>query len=172
MLVKRPANPQSKVIDGQQRLTTLTILLSVLRDLTTDKDRRIDRCGYVYQKENPDKGTPARYRLLLRDRDRPFFRKNVQDDGATDNLPATAELAGSQLRLAANASYLRERLTKLGEGRRDQLMAFLLQSCYLVVVEVPTDEAARRIFTVLNARGLDLTPTDILNPHSPDSSTN
>jgi hypothetical protein len=32
----------------------------------------------------------------------------------------------------------------------------------LVVVAVPTAEAARRIFTVLNARGLDLTPTDIL----------
>jgi hypothetical protein len=30
------------------------------------------------------------------------------------------------------------------------------------VVAVPTAEAARRIFIVLNARGLDLTPTDIL----------
>jgi hypothetical protein len=48
------------------------------------------------------------------------------------------------------------------EGRRNALIAFLIQHCYLVVVAVPTAEAARRIFTVLNARGLDLTPTDIL----------
>ena len=50
----------------------------------------------------------------------------------------------------------------LSEERRNGLIAFLIQHCYLVVVAVPTAEAARRIFTVLNARGLDLTPTDIL----------
>ncbi len=48
------------------------------------------------------------------------------------------------------------------EDRRNKLVAFLIQRCYLVVVAVPTAQAARRIFTVLNARGLDLTPTDIL----------
>ena len=50
VLVKLPTEAQAKVIDGQQRLTTLTILLSVLRDLTTDLERRIERRGYVYQR--------------------------------------------------------------------------------------------------------------------------
>ena len=36
VLIKSPNDSQSKIVDGQQRLTTLTILLSVLRDLTTD----------------------------------------------------------------------------------------------------------------------------------------
>ena len=50
----------------------------------------------------------------------------------------------------------------MSDKQRDDLISFVLTKCYLVVVTVPTDGAARRIFTVLNARGLDLTATDIL----------
>lgn len=162
VLVKLPTEAQAKVIDGQQRLTTLTILLSVLRDLTTEVELRVERRAYVYQKASADKGLKDRYRLLLRERDRPFFLKYVQNLGATDNLPDTGKLEGSQQRIAENAKYLRSQLETIPEERRNALIAFLIQHCYLVVVAVPTAEAARRIFTVLNARGLDLTPTDIL----------
>jgi Protein of unknown function DUF262 len=71
-------------------------------------------------------------------------------------------LEGSQKRIAENTKILRNQLEELPEERRNTLIAFIIQHCYLVVVAVPTAEAARRIFTVLNARGLDLTPTDIL----------
>jgi uncharacterized protein with ParB-like and HNH nuclease domain len=47
VLVKTTGEPQSRVIDGQQRLTTLTILLSVLRDLTINPEIRIERRTYV-----------------------------------------------------------------------------------------------------------------------------
>jgi len=162
VLIKSPNDPQSKVIDGQQRLTTLTILLSVLRDLTGDEERRFDRRSYIFQKANADRGTNDRFRLLLRSRDRAFFLKQVQQPGATNSLVDLVGLEGSQHRIAENTRYLRERLESADEKRRDALTAFVVQRCYLVAVAVPTAEAARRIFTVLNARGLDLTPTDIL----------
>jgi uncharacterized protein with ParB-like and HNH nuclease domain len=162
VLIKSPNDPQSRVVDGQQRLTTLTILLSVLRDLTTDHIKRINRENLVYQRANPDSGADERYRLLLRPRDRVFFQNRVQRPDATNTLPDPTTLQGSVQHIAENARYLREELEKLDESRRNALVAFIIQRCYLVVVAVPTAEAARRIFTVLNARGLDLTATDIL----------
>jgi hypothetical protein len=162
VLVKLPNDPQAKVIDGQQRLTTLTILLSVLRHLTTDEEMRFTRRSYIFQKADPDKGTKDQYRLLLRERDQAFFLKYVQNAGATDKLPDPNTREGSEQRIAENARYFRRELEGMNEDRRNKLVAFIIQRCYLVVVAVPTAQAARRIFTVLNARGLDLTPTDIL----------
>lgn len=162
VLIKRPATPESMVVDGQQRLTTLTILLSVMRDLTTDPESKFERRAYVHQKASADKGTADRYRLLLRDRDRAFFLKTVQDMNATSALPPPDRLEGSQQRIVENAAHFRSELENMDEDRRNRLFAFIIQRCYLVVVAVPTQDAARRIFTVLNARGMDLTPTDIL----------
>ncbi|MGO9722269.1 MAG: DUF262 domain-containing protein [Methylocella sp.] len=162
VLIKSPNDPQSRVVDGQQRLTTLTILLSILRDLTTDTELRYNRSGYVFQKADPDRGTQDRCRLLLRQQDRGFFQKHIQNSGATATLPDPETLKGSQQCIAANAHYLRAKLESLDEGHRNALVAFIIQRCYLVVVAVPTAEAACRIFTVLNARGMDLKPTDIL----------
>jgi Protein of unknown function DUF262/Protein of unknown function (DUF1524) len=162
VLIKSPNVPLARVVDGQQRLTSLTILLSVLRDLTTDPETKITRRNYVFQKANPDSGAEDRYRLLLRQRDRAFFLKNIQTTDATKHIAAPNTLEGSQQNIARNGRYLRAILEKLPEDRRNKLVAFIIQKCYLVVVAVPTAEAARRIFTVLNARGLDLTPTDIL----------
>jgi hypothetical protein len=162
VLIKSPSDPQARVVDGQQRLTTLTILLSVLRDLTTNTEVRFSRRGYVFQKANPDSGARDRFRLLLRQSDRAFFQKFVQNPDATNNLPELQTLEGSQKHIAENARYLRAQLDALNEDRRNALVAFIIQRCYVVVVAVPTADAARRIFTVLNARGLDLTATDIL----------
>lgn len=162
VLVKQHGSADAKVVDGQQRLTTLTILFSVLRDLTTDPKKRILREKYVKQAADPDVGLKEKLRLQLRKQDQSFFEKHVQSDAATDNLPSVEGLTGSKARIVENATLMRKALLEMDEARRTELIGFLLQSCYLVVVEVPTDTAARRIFTVLNARGLDLTATDIL----------
>ena len=162
VLVKTPAKPEANVVDGQQRLTTLTILFSVLRDLTDDVELKIGRDAYVKQAANHDLGQAERLRLHLRQRDQVFFENTVQQRDATANLPRLEGLEGSQARIVENSLHYRERLLNMTDGQRDNLIRFVLKSCYLVVVTVPRDAAARRIFTVLNARGLDLIATDIL----------
>lgn len=162
VLVKSHGSPEAKVVDGQQRLTTLTILFSVLRDLTEDVQARLKRERYVKQAADEDMGLREKLRLQLRRQDQPFFERHVQTTGATAALPAIVGLEGSKARIVENAGIIRDRLQTMSEQQRSDFIRFLLLSCYLVVVEVPTDTAARRIFTVLNARGMDLSATDIL----------
>jgi hypothetical protein len=118
VLIKAPADPKSHIVDGQQRLTTLTILLSVLRDLTSDPEQRSARAQFVLQKANPDLGIDQRCRLLLRREDQAFFEKYIQEPKATDNLPDFTMLQGSQHRIAENARHLRITLESLDESRR------------------------------------------------------
>ena len=162
VLVKTHGSPKSRVVDGQQRLTTLTIIFTIIRDLTEDLEKQGGREKYVKQVANEDEGIPETLRLQLRQKDQAFFEKHIQKRGATSELPDVEGLAGAKSRIVSNASTIRARLKQMGEEKRSKLLRFLLQSCYLVVVEVPTQTAARRIFTVLNARGMDLSATDIL----------
>jgi len=162
VLVKTHDVPESRVVDGQQRLTTLTILFSIIRDLTEDVERQGRREEFIKQVANEDKGIPETLRLQLRQKDQGYFEKHIQTRGATNNLPSIEGQSGAKARMIENAATIRARLDEMGEEKRSELLRFLLQNCYLVVVEVPTATAARRIFTVLNARGMDLTATDIL----------
>jgi hypothetical protein len=161
VLIKQPGSPEAKVVDGQQRLTTLTILLSVLRDLSS-LEVGIKRHAYICEEGDPDRGTKSRYRLTLRKRDEDFFRTTVQNKGATNALPGTKGLTDSRLRIIENAKLYHDRAKAMTPEDRDRLVAFLLQRCYLVAIAVANVDMAHRVFTVLNARGLDLTPADIL----------
>ena len=163
VIIKEDGQPQSYVVDGQQRITTLTILFSVLRELAAESNKSaIDR--YVYAPGAIFAGIPGHFRLTVRDLDRDFFQDNIQQMGSLSNFVESshAKLSDSQTRMVENTSYLWKSITEFDEKRRNALMQFLVQRCYLVVVSTSDRNSAYRIFSVLNDRGLDLSPTDIL----------
>ena len=163
VIIKNGLQSQAQIVDGQQRITTLTILFCVLRELATESNRiSIDR--YVYEPGDKYAGIQGHYRLAVRERDREFFQNNIQQRGKLSLAfeRPRASLSDSQSRMLRNAEYLTKEVTKLDERRRDTLMEFLVQRCYLVVVSASDQNSAYRIFSVLNDRGLDLSPTDIL----------
>lgn len=86
VLVKEKGVPDAEVIDGQQRLTTLTILLAVLRDLATVPTLSTDIQKFIEEPEVLWNDQPARPRLRLRDRDAKFFREYVQTHDAIEGL--------------------------------------------------------------------------------------
>lgn len=73
VLIKDEDKPKSDVIDGQQRLTTLTILFSVLASNLTGQAREACK-GLLRENGNILAGIPARPRLHLREKDQEFLR--------------------------------------------------------------------------------------------------
>jgi hypothetical protein len=163
VLVKAERDAHAEVVDGQQRLTTLVALLSAAREHVSEAfASSLD--ARMFQKGDPIKRTTDQPRLRLRDRDHDFFQKHIQEHSGVMGLRALAtdSLSDSQANLVKNTVLFMDRLTALSEDMCEQLIEFIDQHTYLVVVSTQEFESAYRIFAVLNERGLDLTHTDIL----------
>lgn len=163
VLVREPGQPLAEVIDGQQRLTTLTILLAVLRDLTDNEQLREDLSRMLREPGNLVVGLAAKPRLRLRNRDADFFRQHVQEGSLRDllNLKPDALKTDAQVNLRDNAAALHRTLRQWAEPRRLALVQMVAARTFLVVVSTADRASAHRIFSVMNARGLDLSPSDI-----------
>lgn len=165
VLIKAEGEPLSQVIDGQQRLTTLTILLAAMACANDGADKDELR-SYIVEPGKKMEGILPKPRLALRERDRPFFAKYVQSLRLDDLLALDPSSLSneSQINIRANAAHyvaaVNEEFTD-----PDQLQGFvnfLLTRCYLVAVSTASQESAFRVFSVMNSRGLDLQPTDII----------
>lgn len=164
VLVKDGSKPLAEVIDGQQRLTTLSILFAVLRDLAENPKLAAELARLVVEPGEILSGTSSKPRLTLRKRDAHFFSQRVHAEGATDSLVTLDEAhakTDAQRAIKANTMALIARLKEWPDDRRQRLAAMLGTRTFLVVVTTPDLNSAHRIFSVMNARGLDLTPADI-----------
>ncbi|MDD3579455.1 MAG: DUF262 domain-containing HNH endonuclease family protein [Desulfobacca sp.] len=154
--------PDSQIVDGQQRLVTLTILLSVIRSLL-GQDKAEGISVMIYEKGNPILFTPDRYRLTIRKRDENFFQEYIQVEGGIEKLKSlNGELPESCKNIRNNALNFVSKLENLSETELIYLASFIALRCFVVVVSTPDLNSAYRIFSVLNDRGLDLSLTDIL----------
>jgi hypothetical protein len=162
VLIKAEHLPNADVVDGQQRLTTLTLLLSAIRaNVPSGGGEDITRL--LYEKGSQILGTKDRFRLSLRPRDQEFFQKFVQrDDGFAQLLALNDQSSDSRKNIRENARLFDARLKAMQENERLSLAQFIVTRCFLVAVATPDLDSAYRIFSVLNSRGLDLSPTDIL----------
>lgn len=157
-------SPVVDVIDGQQRLTTLTILFAVLRDLATEAPVSQTLSEMIMEPGVSLDNILPKARLALRAKDAAFFKKFIQDPGMFDALFALGEhdlKTDSQRAIRENAKALHEELASWDQVRRNALATLARTRTYLVVVTTPNLASAHRIFSVMNARGLDLEPSDI-----------
>ena len=161
VLIKNDREPKSSVVDGQQRLSTLTMLFAVLREVMPHAAD--DITDFLCKKGKVSLGENSEYRLTAREEDADFFRVNIQEPGGVALLVAsTDKLEDSRLRYRENATLLLAKAKALPPADLIALWQFLANDCSLVVISTPDLEAAYRIFSVLNNRGLDLAPIDII----------
>ena len=158
--------PFSEVIDGQQRLTTLTILLSLLTSMIPKDDEFYDDFkGYIIEKGSPTKGIPAKPRVTIREREKDFFRKYVQEFRFDELVQMDIDNQNTEAKknIILNASLLKKDVEQFFPNIEalKAFGSFVLNRCFIVQVTTSTREAAFRIFSVMNNRGLDLKATDI-----------
>jgi uncharacterized protein with ParB-like and HNH nuclease domain len=152
----------AQIVDGQQRLVTMTILLSAIRSLVAPQEAG-DITKRIYEKGDSILKTSDRYRLTIRPRDNDFFQKYIQKEGGIEQLKELDEpLSDSCKNMRKNTLLFLSRMEKLTQEQRVFLARFMALQCYLIIVSTPDLNSAYRIFSVLNNRGLDLSLTDIL----------
>ena len=173
VLEQRPAGlgrlDVREVIDGQQRLTTLQLVIAALRDtyhahhIGTEFRRRLDTAlhndaGYA---ATPDE----RYRLWPTIHDRPPFRDVLDGKYRSGAVPRRAP------QITAAYGYFREQIEFFlapGSGddeiaaMLDGLSEVLLEHLELVVIDLDEEDNAQVIFESLNARGTPLRAADLI----------
>lgn len=168
VIIKRPIERNAQIVDGQQRLSTLTILLSCLRYVIEEKENKDTISEFIFQKENKLKGTSATYRLKSRKRDQDFFNKLIQDEKGLieyykdPNFIIPVNDAQSQMLTNAKALLEEFQKKKYTQDQLEHIATYIIQKCVIVIVASTDEEMAFRIFNVLNDRGKDLTIADIL----------
>lgn len=167
-----------QVIDGQQRLTTLMLVLSVLRDachergLTQVVDRINKRLiaddlasGDAYFKFKTSPANWSVFRDLVLRGPGDVSRK-TEDDFDKPTRARNRPLLDNLSRLR---THLASRLSTLPEVQQgawlEQLHKFLMERVELVVIEVQNLADAFLLFETLNDRGLQLSAADLLKSH-------
>jgi hypothetical protein len=146
----------SYLVDGQQRVTTLALLLMFLRSKSTDEEQRVSLSGLVY---STSYGTPS-FRMRVEDRD-PVMR---------------AILDGTQIHpdtLDASSRNIWKRYEELQELFPDELLEdalpyfvdWIQNRVVLVEISTPDKNMALEIFESMNDRGLRLTNMDMLKSY-------
>lgn len=143
------------IIDGQQRMTTLTLLLISLRDYainhpedTSINSRRIDSMLLKNEYESGDE----RYKLLLTENDRDVLIRLVEQKPIADNVVS---------RLLTNHRFFAEQIEK-----NELMPADIYESIgKLQIVNITLDRAvddAQAIFESLNSTGKELSESDLI----------
>ena len=145
------AASKSRVIDGQQRLTTVTLLLSALGRLIETKDVHIptDRSrleGYYLFNEREE--GELRYKQLLTKHDKDTLIQLLENGKASDNTSL----------LSQNYQFFDDKL------RRADLGAVYrgIQKLEIVSIALDPQDNPQLIFESLNSKGLDLSQADLI----------
>jgi hypothetical protein len=157
------------VIDGQQRLTTLQILLDAVHAVFALRGHAHAAARLAYLVENAEafrRKPEDRFKVWPTNRDRAAFNEvmGIHPPFDYDGLDhADARLVQAHKYFFQQATeWLDEESIYSDDLRADALETAVSKLLQLVVIDLQVDENAQEIFETLNARGTPLTPVDLI----------
>lgn len=150
--------PRYEVVDGQQRLTTLQLLLCALAARIYNVKNKADLLGYVRSEKNIYAGIEPESVVETGQRYRPYFEKIIN----FEDVELPVDEASPEYLMKKNYDYFFLRISDFSEEKIQMFAVFMMQKCYLAALRAESQINALRIFSVLNDRGIDLHPVDIL----------
>lgn len=149
-----------KVIDGQQRITTITIMLSVIRDIFYEKELYNLANGlhenYIFSKDKDYN----EYVILDNKMPYPVLQAYVQSKPDKKDKKIQAIKSGEKKIIKAYDKFYKE-WKELLEDKLKELRDKIL-NLEIIFVAVDDEVDAFTIFETLNAKGKDLTPLDLI----------
>jgi len=141
------------IVDGQQRLTSLTLLLILLRNLQKDRADKVIVDELIFSEQYGQKSFNI-------DVDERVLAMEALYDGqpidVTDRTESVQNLIARYCDLEDNFP------DELREHALPYFADWLLENVHLVEITAYADEDAYTIFETMNDRGLSLSPTDML----------
>jgi len=146
------------VIDGQQRLTTLQLVLAALRTTAETRDpSRLPDIDRLLRNDGRHAGGELKYKVALGRHDRPTF--NAVVDGVRDDAAVEGIMGAVTFFTAVISNWVDRGTTP--ESRLDALQDVLEGLLQIVAIQLDGSSDAQVIFETLNSRGADLTSLDL-----------
>lgn len=144
---------ENYIVDGQQRLTSLTLLLIFLRNLQCGRDQKVSIDELIYSEEYGEKSFNLDVPKRLPAMTALFAQKPFDATGHEESVQNIVARYGDIEELFP---------AELTEEALPYFIDWLIRNVHLVEITAFSDEEAYTIFETMNDRGLSLTPTEML----------
>tara|TARA_B100000787_G_C16191915_1_gene298068 strand:- start:139 stop:1854 length:1716 start_codon:yes stop_codon:yes gene_type:complete len=157
------------VIDGQQRILTITIFIAVLRDICKNINRDLSRIIQTSGIAFVDPYTMDQtYKVEVGDSTREYFEKYIQS--GENHIYGNKGITKEEKSIYNAYDFFHKKVTKSVEGKQDKASKVdwindirkRLDSLNVIKIEIQSEEDAYEIFETTNARGVDLSVSDLL----------